>query len=73
MKIGSLVRVVKEDRSLVIKTPGPKDFGFRGKIGIIVDQIQNRRIFQWWEIWFPESGIYETREDAIELVGVTSE
>jgi hypothetical protein len=68
MKAGDLVRVVKNDMSIVIKNPGLRDDKFYDKQGIILKKInENFRIYFWYLVLFP-SGIYEAREDAIEVI-----
>ena len=65
MKAGTLVKIVKNDMSLVIKKPGPKDSKFFNQVGTIIRETPYKyRLFRWFEVFFP-SGIYETREDAI--------
>lgn len=66
MKVGDLVRIIKNDMSLAIKKPGPKDNKFFNMLGTILKK-HNYRVFAWYDVLFP-SGIYEVREDAIEVV-----
>ena len=66
MKVGDLVKVIQNDMSLVIKKPGPKDNKFFNMLGTILKK-NNYRLFAWYDVLFP-SGIYEAREDAIEVV-----
>ena len=68
MNIGDLVKVIKNDMSLVIKNPGPKDNKFFNKIGTVLS-IKNTRIFKWVAVSF-ESGVYHAREDALEVINV---
>ena len=68
MKAGDLVKVVKNDMSLVIKYPGPKDAKFFDQTGIVIKQAKHGyRLYCWYKILFP-SGLYETREDAVEVI-----
>ena len=67
MKVGDLVKVIKNDMSLVIKSPGPKDNNFFDQIGTIIKIYEPASVGQWLKVIFP-SGIYEAREDAIELI-----
>ena len=68
MKAGDLVRIIKNDMSLVIKKPGPKDSKFFDQVGTIIRETPYKyRLFRWFEVFF-NSGIYETREDAIEVI-----
>lgn len=70
MKVGDLVKVIKNDMSLVIKSPGPKDNNFFNQIGTIVKiyepadwEIEN----PWYGVLFP-AGYYEARHDALEVI-----
>ena len=70
MKVGDLVRVVKNDMSLVIKSPGPKDNKFFNQIGTIVkvyDPAKWELFNPWYGVLFP-AGFYDARSDAIEVV-----
>ena len=70
MKVGDLVRVVKNDMSLVIKTAGPKDGNFFNQIGTIVKVYEPKQwqvILSWYGVLFP-SGYYNARRDALEVV-----
>ena len=66
MKVGDLVKVIKNDMSLVIKTPGPKDNRFFNQIGTIVN-VKDARLFRWANVLFP-AGLYAAREDALEVI-----
>jgi hypothetical protein len=66
VKVGDIVRVVLNDMSLVIKKPGPKDSKFFNKLGTII-KCNKYRLFNWYDVLF-SVGIYEAREDAIEVV-----
>ena len=70
MKVGDLVKVIKNDMSLVIKTPGPKDSRFFDQVGTIVKfyepapwEVKN----PWFGVLFP-AGYYEARADALEVI-----
>jgi len=68
MKTGDLVKVIKNDMSLVIKKPGPKNNKFFNQIGTIIKEAPYKyRLYRWFEVHFP-SGVYETREDAVEII-----
>ena len=68
MKAGDLVKIIKNDMSLVIKKPGPKDNKFFDQTGTVIRETAYKyRLYRWFEILFP-SGIYETREDAVEVL-----
>ena len=70
MKIGDLVKVVKNDMSLIIKIEGMKDNLFFDGVGTIVKEFPEMRWqmpYSWYEVLFP-SGIYSAREDAIEVL-----
>jgi len=70
MKIGDLVKVIKNDMSLVIKTPGPKDNRFFDQVGTIV-KFYEPAVWEvnnpWFGVLFP-SGYYEARCDALEKI-----
>ena len=70
MQVGDLVKVIKNDMSLVIKAPGPKDNKFFDQIGTIVKlyepatwEVKN----PWYGVLF-SSGYYEARHDALCLI-----
>ena len=79
MKVGDLVRIVKNDMSLAFNAKTRmKDKKFFNKIGIIIDIYQDvnetRSGFQWrkhhiQQIWFDvylgNAGIYHIREDVM--------
>ena len=67
MKPGELVRVVKNDMSLIIRKPGPKDNMFFNQIGTIIKKHVGR-LYNWYDVLLP-SGLYEAREDALAIVG----
>tara|TARA_A100001015_G_scaffold296932_1_gene377830 strand:+ start:1155 stop:1373 length:219 start_codon:yes stop_codon:yes gene_type:complete len=72
MKVGDLVKVVENDMSLVIKTPGPKDNKFFDQIGTIVSSGTQPFLYQqWFKVLF-SSGIYEARSDALEVIHESS-
>ena len=69
MKVGDLVEVIKNDMSLVIRNPGPKDNKFFNHIGLIVE-FYDPAIWggqPWYGILFPV-GYYEARADALKVV-----
>ena len=70
MKVGDIVKVIKNDMSLVIKNPGPKDNMFFDQIGTIVFYYEPAKWEfprPWYGVVFP-SGYYEARADALEVV-----
>jgi len=70
MKQGDLVRVVKNDMSLIMKYPGPKDNKFFNQIGTIVkvyDPARWKVSNPWYDVLFP-AGFYHARADAIEVI-----
>lgn len=70
MSVGDLVRVVKNDMSLVIRSPGPKDSLFFDQFGTIVhvyEPAEWEYTRSWYGVLFP-SGYYEARADALELI-----
>ena len=70
MKVGDLVRVVKEDMSLVIKVHGQKDNLFFGKVGTIIklyDPAKWEVANPWYDVLF-SAGLYQAREDALEVI-----
>ena len=74
MNVGDLVRIIKNDMSLVIRQPGPKDNKFFNQIGTIVERIGNNDMdpydvhcSAWWGIQLP-TGYYLVRSDAIEVI-----
>ena len=68
-KINDLVKVIKNDMSLVIKHPGPKDDEFFDQIGIIIKRltVESWVALNWYGVLF-QSGYYEVRHDAIEVI-----
>ena len=70
MKTGDLIRVVKNDMSIVMKVNGPKDKMFFDQVGTIVkvyDRDEWTTLFSWFKVLLP-TGLYEARQDAIEVV-----
>tara|TARA_B100000131_G_scaffold310920_1_gene343115 strand:+ start:313 stop:543 length:231 start_codon:yes stop_codon:yes gene_type:complete len=70
MNVGDPVKVIKNDMSLVIKTPGVKDNKFFDKIGTITNLVAedfSGGLFKWYGVLF-DSGFYVVREDAIEVI-----
>ena len=70
MKVGDLVKVIKNDMSLIIKSPGPKDNKFFNQVGTIVkiyDPADWEVLNPWYGVLFP-AGYYEARADALEVV-----
>ena len=69
MKVGDLVKVIKNDMSLIIKSPGPKDSMFFDQIGTIIKAYQPAVgcLNPWFGVLFP-AGYYEVRADAIEVI-----
>ena len=70
MKPGDLVKVIKNDMSLVIKNPGPKDNKFFNQIGTVIkvyDRLSWETLFTWCTVLLP-AGVYDAREDALELI-----
>ena len=65
MKAGDLIRIVKNDMSLVLKEHGPKDNNFFDQFGIVLSTHNYCR--RWYTISLP-AGIYFAREDSIEIV-----
>tara|TARA_B100001250_G_C19619622_1_gene708767 strand:- start:451 stop:672 length:222 start_codon:yes stop_codon:yes gene_type:complete len=73
MKKGDLVKVIKNDMSLVIPSLAssqPKNNFFFGQIGIIIEiydpaawEVNN----PWYTVLFP-AGYYDARRDALELL-----
>ena len=70
LKVGDLVRVVKNDMSLVIRCAAPKDNLFFNQIGTILTVYDREKweVHKHWYIVLFNSGIYEAREDALTLV-----
>tara|TARA_Y100001973_G_C5149656_1_gene307376 strand:- start:13 stop:312 length:300 start_codon:yes stop_codon:yes gene_type:complete len=71
MKLGDLVKVIKNDMSLIIKNPGPKDNRFFNQIGTIVgiyDPAPWEKNNPWYEVLFP-AGYYDARASALEVIG----
>jgi len=51
VKPGDLVKVVKNDMSLVVKNPGPKDNKFFNQIGTIIKVYERQKwdtVFSWY-------------------------
>ena len=67
MKVGDLVKVIKNDMSLVIKSPGPKDNKFFDQVGTIIKIYEPVNIGPWFKVIF-SSGCYDVRADAIEVI-----
>ena len=70
VRIGDLVKVVKNDMSLVIRNPGPKDNKFFDQVGTIVKIYEPAKwevTNPWYGVLFP-AGYYEARSDAIEVI-----
>ena len=67
MKVGNLVKVIKNDMSLIIKTPGPKDNKFFNQIGIITNILTGFNYPCWYEVLFP-AGFYTVRIDSIKVI-----
>ena len=67
IKVGDLVRVIENDMSIVIKTPGPKDNKFFNQVGTVVAVVNGYSLLSWFLVLFP-AGRYHTREDAIESI-----
>ncbi len=70
MKVGDLVKVVKNDMSLIIKAHGQKDNLFFNQVGTIIKvyepaqwEVEN----PWFGVMFP-AGYYEARQDALEVI-----
>ena len=69
MKIGDLVKVIKNDMSLVIKFP-IKDNLFISQFGTIIHVYDRKKLetfYSWYGVIFP-AGYYEAREDALEVI-----
>jgi len=65
MKSGDLIRIVKNDMSLVHREQGPKDNKFFDQFGVVLSiHDYNRR---WYTISLP-AGIYFARGDSLEVV-----
>ena len=70
MKPGDLVRVVKNDMSLIIKNPGPKDNKFFNQVGTVIKVYDPKKwdlFSEWYGVLFP-SGYYNARKDSIEVI-----
>jgi len=70
VKPGDLVKVVKNDMSLVVKNPGPKDNKFFNQIGTIIKVYERQKwdtVFSWYRVMFP-AGIYEARQDTLAII-----
>ena len=74
MKVGDLVKVIRNDMSLVIKKPGMKDNRFFDQVGVILDvcHLEPCRChfetgMKYWVVQFP-AGIYEAQTIAIEVI-----
>ena len=65
MKSGDLIRIVKNDMSLVHNEYGPKDNKFFGQFGVILSSHNYSR--RWYRINLP-AGIYFARGDSIEII-----
>ena len=65
MKSGDLIRIVKNDMSLVLKEHGPKDNKFFDQFGVVLSAHNYIRI--WYRISLP-AGIYFARGDSLEVV-----
>ena len=66
--LGTLVKVIQNDMSLVIKNPGPKDNKFFNQIGTIVKIYDPEHLgYYWYGVLFP-AGYYEARTDALEVL-----
>lgn len=70
MQVGDLVKVIKNDMSLVVKRPGPKDNKFFDQIGTVIKIYEPAK----WEVANPWYGVlfahgyYEARKDALMLI-----
>ena len=71
MKVGDLVKVIKNDMSLVIKSPGPKDNKFFNQVGIVIKVHDPEKGYEAdnprYGVLFP-AGYYDARRDALELI-----
>ena len=72
MKIGDLVKIIKNDMSLAHPITGTKNNHFFNKVGTIVDIIEQYTKYVneyslWYDVMF-DSGIYRVREDALESI-----
>ena len=65
MNVGDLIRVVKNDMSLVLKEHGAKDNKFFGQFGIVLSTHNYSR--KWYRISLP-AGTYFARGDSIEVI-----
>ena len=68
MIVGDLVRIVKNDMSLVHPSRGEKNNKFFDQIGTVVKVYERQRwdtLFSWFRILLP-AGLYEAREDTLE-------
>jgi len=65
VKSGDLIRIVKNDMSLVHRERGPKDNKFFDQFGVVLSiHDYNRR---WYTISLP-AGIYFARGDSLEVI-----
>ena len=68
MKVGDLVKVIKNDMSLVIPVSGIKNSRFFDQVGIILSKARwTGEWCEWWIVQFP-MGLYEASFDAIEVI-----
>ena len=72
MKIGDLVKVIANDKSLIIPIKGVKNDKFFDQIGVLLDRLPHPfldHLFpdEWWLVHFP-AGIYEARYSALEVI-----
>ena len=70
MKVGDVVKVIKNDMSLIVKTHGMKDNHFFNRVGIIVKVYEPARWEvkdRWDHVLFP-SGLYDAKASAIEVI-----
>ena len=65
MKSGDLIRIIKNDMSLVHREQGPKDNKFFGQFGVVLSVHDYSR--RWYTISLP-AGIYFARRDSIEVM-----
>ena len=65
MKAGDLIKIVKNDMSLVHRSTGSKDNRFFDQVGVVLEAYSYSKM--WYKICLP-SGIYFARGDSIEVV-----
>ena len=76
MRVGDLVKPTDNDMSLIVPIRGLKDNKFFNQIGLVLQKVDGpRRSWisgAWWIVKFP-AGIYEVRQDAVEVLNESPE